>query len=138
MVAVLLYHANLPWIPGGYVGIDVLFGISGFLITTHLLTQIQRNGRVSFAGFYAKRVRRILPAAFTVLAISVIAAFFLYPPLLMSQELVDIPLSPVLREHLGAYLRKLTETNRDRSALTLGAPSPLVGSPPFHQICRRQ
>ncbi|WP_194410816.1 acyltransferase family protein [Microbacterium cremeum] len=81
--AVLLYHAGLPFLPGGYVGVDVFFVISGFLITTHLLDQLERHGRLRFGEFYARRARRILPAAFAVLVLSVIAALIWYPPLLM-------------------------------------------------------
>jgi peptidoglycan/LPS O-acetylase OafA/YrhL len=81
--AVLLYHAGVPFLPGGYVGVDVFFVISGFLITSHLLDQLQRHGRLKFGEFYARRARRILPASFVVLILSVIAAFIWYPPLLM-------------------------------------------------------
>ena len=62
VVAVLLYHAGVPAVAGGYVGVDIFFVISGFLITTHLLSQLERHGRIRFASFYAKRIRRILPA----------------------------------------------------------------------------
>lgn len=85
VVAVLLYYAYLPWFPGGYVGVDIFFVISGFLITSHLLGSIERYGRVPFADFYAKRVRRILPASFFVLVVSLLLAAVLYPPLLMGQ-----------------------------------------------------
>ena len=74
VVAVLLYHARLPWFPGGYVGVDIFFVISGFLITSHLLGSIERYGRVPFADFYAKRVRRILPAWLFVLVVSLLLA----------------------------------------------------------------
>ncbi|MGN6218394.1 MAG: acyltransferase family protein [Microbacterium sp.] len=83
--AVVLYHAGVPFLPGGYVGVDIFFVISGFLITSHLLSGIQRQGRIHFASFYAKRARRILPASFVVLALSVVAALIWYPPLLMKQ-----------------------------------------------------
>lgn len=81
--AVLLYHAGVPFLPGGYVGVDVFFVISGFLITSHLLDQLQRHGKLRFGEFYARRARRILPASFVVLILSVIAALIWYPPLLM-------------------------------------------------------
>ena len=74
VVAVLLYHGHLPWFPGGYVGVDIFFVISGFLITSHLLGSIERYGRVPLADFYAKRVRRILPASFFVLVVSLLLA----------------------------------------------------------------
>ncbi|XKH56915.1 acyltransferase [Citricoccus nitrophenolicus] len=65
---VLLYHAGLPFIPGGYVGVDVFFVISGFLITGLLLKELDTTGRISLSGFYARRARRILPAGLIVLA----------------------------------------------------------------------
>ena len=82
---VVLYHAGVPVLRGGYVGVDVFFVISGFLITSHLLRTLDRTGRVEFAQFYARRARRILPASFVVLVLSVIAAVLWYPPLLMER-----------------------------------------------------
>jgi peptidoglycan/LPS O-acetylase OafA/YrhL len=75
----------VPFLPGGYVGVDIFFVISGFLITSHLLTGLQRDGTVHFSTFYARRARRILPASFAVLTLSVIAALIWYPPLLMRE-----------------------------------------------------
>ncbi|MEV0456254.1 acyltransferase family protein [Catellatospora methionotrophica] len=67
VLLVLLYHAGVPFLPGGFVGVDVFFVISGFLITGQLVKEIERTGRVSLAGFYARRAKRILPAAAVVL-----------------------------------------------------------------------
>lgn len=83
VVAVLLYHADVPGVGGGYVGVDIFFVISGFLITGHLLTRLARDGRVDLADFYAKRARRILPASFVVLALSVVGALLWFPPVLV-------------------------------------------------------
>lgn len=83
--AVVLYHAGVPFLPGGYVGVDIFFVISGFLITSHLLGGLARTGRVSFASFYAKRARRILPASLLVVLLSVVAALIWFPPLLMEE-----------------------------------------------------
>lgn len=84
---VVLYHGGLPSLSGGYVGVDVFFVISGFLITTHLLQRLERTGHVGFADFYARRARRILPASLLVVALSVIAAVIWMPPLLMREVL---------------------------------------------------
>ena len=83
--SVLLYHAGVPGLSGGYAGVDIFFVISGFLITTHLLGQLDRNGRVSFGEFYAKRIRRILPASFVILVLSLVGAVIWYPPILMDE-----------------------------------------------------
>lgn len=64
---VLLYHAGVTSLPGGFVGVDVFFVISGFLITGILLREITETGRVSLVTFYARRAKRILPAASVVL-----------------------------------------------------------------------
>lgn len=82
---VVLYHGGVPFLSGGYVGVDVFFVISGFLITTHLLQRLHRDGRVGFADFYARRARRILPAALLVVVLSVLAALIWMPPLLMEE-----------------------------------------------------
>jgi peptidoglycan/LPS O-acetylase OafA/YrhL len=80
VLAVLAYHAGIPGLAGGFVGVDVFFVISGYLITRLLLAELDRSGRVSLAGFYARRARRILPAAAVVLA-ATLAAALLVPPL---------------------------------------------------------
>ena len=68
----------IGWPTGGFIGVDVFFVISGFLITGLLLREHERTGRISFVGFYGSRVRRILPAAALVLAATVAAAYFLF------------------------------------------------------------
>jgi peptidoglycan/LPS O-acetylase OafA/YrhL len=78
--AVLLYHADVSWLPGGYVGVDVFFVISGFLITGLLLREVDATGRVSLARFYARRARRLLPAALVVLAAVVGLAWVVLSP----------------------------------------------------------
>ncbi len=75
VLLVVLYHAGVPVISGGYVGVDVFFVISGFVITGLLLRERQRTDRTSFTHFYARRSRRILPAACLVILISVAATF---------------------------------------------------------------
>ena len=79
-VAVLLValgHAGVPFLGGGYVGVDVFFVLSGFLITGLLLAEAERGGTVSLGDFYARRARRILPAAALTLLVTDIAAHHL-------------------------------------------------------------
>src|SRR4051812_32500226 len=78
---VVLYHAGLPWLSGGYVGVDVFFVISGFLITSLIAREIDRAGRVDFRAFYARRIRRLLPSAGLVLVVTMVAAKLMLPPL---------------------------------------------------------
>lgn len=81
-LAVALVVLNHLWptrLTGGYVGVDVFFVISGFLITSHLLKELLATGRIRLAAFYARRIRRLLPAAFLVLAVSVVAAMAWLP-----------------------------------------------------------
>ncbi|GGD72123.1 acyltransferase family protein [Microbacterium murale] len=86
---VLVYHAGVPIVTGGYVGVDVFFVISGFLISSHLLETLQRDGRIRFADFYARRIRRILPASLTVAILTAAAAIVFYPPLALERVLRD-------------------------------------------------
>lgn len=74
VIADHLFH----WPSGGFVGVDVFFVLSGFLITGLLLREHDRTGRISFAGFYKRRVRRIMPAATIVLAATVSVAFLIF------------------------------------------------------------
>ncbi|WP_067104533.1 MULTISPECIES: acyltransferase family protein [Microbulbifer] len=79
VLPVLFAHAGLPGFSGGFVGVDVFFVISGFLITGILLREIG-EGRFSLANFYERRARRILPALFAVLLVSLITGWFVLPP----------------------------------------------------------
>jgi peptidoglycan/LPS O-acetylase OafA/YrhL len=78
---VILYHARAPWFPGGYVGVDVFFVLSGFLITGILVRELEAEGRISLPRFYARRARRLLPAAALVLLATAVASVILLPPL---------------------------------------------------------
>ncbi len=83
-VAVLLvvaYHAGVPAFRGGFVGVDVFFVISGFLITGLLLREIEHSGTVRLRSFYARRARRLLPLAAATLIATTIAARFVMSPL---------------------------------------------------------
>ena len=80
MVLVLLFHAGVPAAPGGYVGLDVFFVISGFLITGLLLAEVDGTRSLSLRRFFARRIRRLLPSLFVVLGFVVLAAAWIVPP----------------------------------------------------------
>ncbi len=84
VVAVVLFHARVPGFAGGFVGVDVFFVISGFLITGLILPQI-RGGQFTLREFYQRRVRRLFPALFAVLLVSMPLAYWL----LLPEELED-------------------------------------------------
>jgi len=72
VLAVVVFHIWPTSLPGGFVGVDIFFVISGFLITSHLLREVSRHGTVKLGQFWARRIRRLLPAAFIVLAFSLV------------------------------------------------------------------
>ncbi|GAB98319.1 putative acyltransferase [Kineosphaera limosa NBRC 100340] len=78
---VLLFHfgSGIPFVGGGLVGVDVFFVISGFLISGHLLAELDRTGRVRLADFYARRARRLLPASLSVLLAVAVATALILP-----------------------------------------------------------
>jgi peptidoglycan/LPS O-acetylase OafA/YrhL len=69
VLLVLLFHLRIPWFRAGFLGVDVFFVLSGFLITSLLLEEIRRTGRVSLPEFWARRARRLLPAVVLVLLV---------------------------------------------------------------------
>lgn len=79
ILAVVLNHLWPTRLSGGYVGVDVFFVISGFLITSHLVREAAASGRIALSSFYARRVRRLLPAALLVLLVSAVGTIILLP-----------------------------------------------------------
>jgi peptidoglycan/LPS O-acetylase OafA/YrhL len=78
IASVLLYHADVPWMPGGFIGVEVFLAISGFLITTLLGREYRRHGSVDITDFWARRARRLLPAMWAVIfSVTLYAAYFL-------------------------------------------------------------
>lgn len=67
VIAVIVYHANKDWLPGGFLGVEVFFVISGYLITLLLINESQQQGRINFKSFWIRRARRLLPAMWTLL-----------------------------------------------------------------------
>jgi peptidoglycan/LPS O-acetylase OafA/YrhL len=79
VLLVLVFHVWPTSIRGGFVGVDVFFAISGFLITSHLLREVDRTGRLSLLAFWARRARRLLPAALLVLLVCTILTLVVVP-----------------------------------------------------------
>ena len=95
VLLVVLFHADVPGFHGGYIGVDVFFVISGYLITRLLLEERVTTGGVSFARFYARRARRLLPSAALVIVTTTIASVLILSPVLVR---------PVVHDGLSAGL----------------------------------
>ncbi|MBK5332897.1 MAG: acyltransferase [Ilumatobacteraceae bacterium] len=81
VVAVMLYHANHSWLGGGFLGVEVFFVISGYLITLLLIGEHERNGRVNLGKFWMRRFRRLLPAVLTMMSgVAIYMALFKREP----------------------------------------------------------
>ena len=89
VLLVLLFHARVPGVGGGYVGVDVFFVLSGFLITGLIVHELLDTGRVSLVAFYARRARRLLPAAAVALAVTLVASAIVLPPLRVAGVAAD-------------------------------------------------
>ncbi len=81
ILGVVLYHAHVGLVRGGFTGVDDFFVISGFLITSMLWGELGSRARLSFREFYGRRIRRLLPASFVVLCVTAVATAALFPPL---------------------------------------------------------
>jgi peptidoglycan/LPS O-acetylase OafA/YrhL len=90
VILVLLYHAGVAGFGGGYIGVDVFFVLSGFLITGLIYRELSSTGRFSFTNFYARRARRLLPAAGFVLIVSLVVALVVLPAFRLPAVQTDI------------------------------------------------
>ena len=102
---VLLFHAGVPGFNGGFVGVDIFFVLSGFLITGNLMREINHNGRISFREFYARRIRRLLPASLFVLLVTLIVAVIYFPPLLLPGLALDVSSAGLYVSNLDFAIR---------------------------------
>ena len=90
VIAVMLYHLGFNWIPGGFLGVDLFFVISGYVITRLLLDSIQRSGGLDLRAFYVARIRRLLPPlVFMIVTTTVVVGF--WAPDTMRRFLGDTP-----------------------------------------------
>jgi peptidoglycan/LPS O-acetylase OafA/YrhL len=114
---VVLYHADVPGLTGGYAGVDVFFVISGFLITGLIIRELERTGRVALGAFWARRIRRLLPTAALVLVVTLVASRFLLPPL----QLLDLRSDGIAT---ALYSSNLWFAHTSTDYLAGSAPSP--------------
>lgn len=116
VLLVVVFHFWPGRLTGGYIGVDIFFVISGFLITGQLARELSTTSRIALPGFWAKRVRRLMPAALVVLIFSALATTFLMPLSYMPNSLTDISTSMLYVEnwHLVAvstdYLNNVNGT----------------------------
>ena len=110
VAAVVLYHAGAGILPGGFVGVDVFFVISGYLITSILVQEWRAAGKIDFPAFYARRMRRLLPALGVVLLATTLAACVVLPRLNMLPSFAESGMASVLfvanvyfELHTGGY-----------------------------------
>ena len=118
VLAVLVFHLRPSMLPGGYLGVDIFFVLSGFLITTLLVRELADNGRLDLRGFWTRRARRLLPALTVVVVVSTVAGL-----LVGNDLLVDIR-----RQALGAltFSNNWLEIGAGSSYFTQTAPQLFV------------
>jgi peptidoglycan/LPS O-acetylase OafA/YrhL len=90
VIAVMFYHLGFSWIPGGFLGVDLFFVISGYVITRMLLDSIAQSGGLDLRGFYLARLRRLLPALLFMLTTTIIAVG-IWAPDTIKRLLIDTP-----------------------------------------------
>ena len=119
VIAVLLFHVGLPAAAGGFIGVDVFFVISGFLITGLLLREGQASGKVDLLAFYARRMRRLLPAALVVIVVTLAASAVVLSPLRLPEVAGDAAASAL-------YVSNFRFAIEATDYLSVAAPSPLL------------
>ena len=107
VLGVLFYHSEITFksfqvFPGGFLGVDLFFVISGYLITSLILKEHQSNKSFSFINFYKRRIRRLLPALLTVIFVSSVVSYFYLLPMLFEEFIKS-----VVSLSIGIYLIKV-------------------------------
>ena len=104
---VLLFHLWESRVPSGYIGVDVFFVISGFLITGQLLREVERTGSIRLLDFWARRIRRLLPAAFVVIIVTIVAVMIVLPRSMWAPSLIEAAASALYVENWVSLARHL-------------------------------
>lgn len=90
-IAVIFFHLKLPGFSGGFIGVDIFFVISGYLITAHILNELRKESHFSLRNFYVKRIRRLFPSLASTVIISFIVAAFIFSP----EDLISVSSSAI-------------------------------------------
>ena len=110
VLAVVFYHADIPFFDGGWLGVDVFFVISGYLISNIIISELNEN-KFSFGNFYIRRAKRILPALFSMLLFTAPFSYFLLTPkamieytqslflLFFSMQIITFKISIFIMQH---------------------------------------
>lgn len=120
VTAVVLFHARIPGFEAGFVGVDVFFVISGFLITGLLVDEAEHSGRISLRSFWARRLRRLSPALAVVLLATLIGTVVFYSPLRWGEVARDAVVSSLYVSNVAFALHSVDYFGG------LAAPSPLL------------
>ncbi|MEO7198720.1 MAG: acyltransferase family protein [Dokdonella sp.] len=118
-VAILLViaaHAGVPWLAGGFVGVDVFFVLSGFLITGLLTREIANTGHLRFGNFYARRLRRLLPALLTMLVVSGLVALVVLAPVDQGRQATAAATAAIWLSNMHFAFAKLNYFSPDASS----------------------
>jgi peptidoglycan/LPS O-acetylase OafA/YrhL len=130
VMAVLFYHANQPWALGGFLGVETFFVLSGFLITSLLLTEWQATNQINLRHFWLRRARRLLPAVWLLLlALPVLAVLFARDALPRLRE--DIPAALIYITNWVYIVRDVPyfEAFGGRTVLPVVAVGPVFPAP---------
>lgn len=95
VMAVFIYHMRPNLLTGGFIGVDVFFVLSGFLISSHLFDEFSKTGKLSLSKFWSRRAKRLLPASLTVLIVTAFAVWYLAPQALQERYFRDISAATV-------------------------------------------
>ena len=100
ILLVVFAHARLSILPGGFIGVDVFFVLSGYLITGILLKELQQHKRISFLRFYSRRLKRLLPALVLMLAVTTLVAHFVLSEVEIRSQLASLPFASTWSSNL--------------------------------------
>lgn len=120
ILAVVLYHAGIPAVSGGFAGVDLFFVLSGFLITGLLVRELEDTGHIRLREFWARRARRLLPAAATVLTLTALVSMFVLPETVRMETALAIAFSTLYAANWFFAVNSLDYLNAEE------APSPVL------------